>query len=336
MVTQIQALQDELQACAITADAIDVSLWDCRTREEIANGLAPQVVKCANESLALLTKIVESIDGSKREGAAAATDTALMAHWELGYKFTSLTDLKPTSQAIALIECCCRVRRTMLKCLSEVERALCRTWGMSSRLIELKTDRRTIAITTRRAYRGFILSTRRVQSRLAAGEIRISEALRFSAANLAKLLGHDIFDHMRAMDRGHVRTLQTQVFTWVRNGQANEIGARRLWLDIAASTELLNGIQQRGELLEYDHELLGEALELLDSNSGDDCVEKLSDLRGRDPVIDKLIVDGVKCGEDWRAAILRLHTELGARLGLTSKSLEMDVPAVPIEISERA
>ena len=185
---------------------------------------------------------------------SAASDTAFITHLHLRQRAQRLERLSRSSDGWLVIGEAASLRRHIIKAMSQVERAVCAELDLTPRLEG--NHERELALASRAAYQRYIRAIRTISRRIDGGELDMVSGLRLCATNIAMLFGRDVYKDLRVGDRQQLRSLQDRIFDAVRQPTKDELGIRRLWMDICASAELLERIHDRVELVEHDFALV--------------------------------------------------------------------------------
>lgn len=166
-----------------------------------------------------------------------------------------------------------------------------------------------ISLQTRRLY------GRLRQEALALGSVESSDltaVLTRFARHLAEVRTGPIFRYLRVSDRIQMLALGKRIAAWLADGSPEATTGQSLWSDLKTFLNLLVGISNRHELVEYDRRVISRAYSLL--ISGDqppseipaDLLVALHSLEGREAELDRLIHNGTRRPEDWKVCIRRL------------------------------
>ncbi len=138
---------------------------------------------------------------------------------------------------------------------------------------------------------------------------------------LADLLNRAEIVPMRIDDRVEMRRLLQRIVEWEVSPMVNGDDGARLLEDIIGFVRLLNGINNRQEIIEHDHQTAVEALNALQRSRLDlppdaSIFRLLGALEGRDRTIDSLLLrDPPAPGRDWLFPLHRLTTSLKGGAG---------------------
>ena len=283
------------QVTRVCMEARDV---DTR-RFEADHAMIPELVACmqarAEAAIGALEQVIEvfdagpSIDPGETLVTAAGVpviDIAFIAHVYLRQRCERLVRLGSSPNAVLVIAESASLRRHILKSLVRVESAISVELGIAPRLGNLHDL--DISLASRDTYQRYIRSIRSISEAVNSGKLDVLGALRLSATNVAMMVGRDVYQNLRIEDRQQLRSLQQRIFAAVQQSE-DELGIRRLWMDIQSSAELLERIHERAELIEHDFELLASVLEK--AELGAEGRGQLRVLEGRDAQVDGLLAD---------------------------------------------
>ncbi len=171
------------------------------------------------------------------------------------------------------------------------------------------------------------LATRRLYGQfrraiLRGGEPRthaeITACLNSAATRIAILRDLEFYPFLRIDDRLTIRHLQKRIAAWLGgDGDGSDETGQRLWQDLVSFAGLLNKVNDREELREYDRQVVTAMCRmLLDpkrpvTRLTESQLKELERLEGRDDEFDRIIrLAGQYSVQDLRAPLERLRTEL--------------------------
>ncbi len=165
------------------------------------------------------------------------------------------------------------------------------------------------AIATRQALGPFSLAFARPAPATAEEYETLLETAEKSIDGIMKT---PIYDCIRIDEQLTFIAIRGQLATWRLSGNDAEVAAE-IWPNIERFAHHLQQINDRSELVEFDHELLTWAISVLGRDSvSDELIEGLQDLAGRDAELDRLLADPGKISQ---------HGLLEAVLGLLDRTL---------------
>lgn len=248
-----QALIGEVRSCLQEAmSALDLAL-------DIYEGTPTPSVRGAQPGLEAggLCEEVERRMG-REDGIPKITSLAFVARMGLRMRGQSLARLDPERHRWEILSACSGALREVIKALGAVDAAICQFEGMPVDTSHLAgaLDR---ALRTRVAYLSFRSDV------LGAGPPEPAEVhrrLRLAAASIAKLVGRDIYPHLRISDRAMLRQIQARIRSFLASPkagdearearEAREAEGLRLYQDLASLADLIMGVNRRSELIEHD------------------------------------------------------------------------------------
>ena len=320
-------LQHRQQALVrITSSAVSVDTRPFEDDLSAVPDLVETMQQLSSTAIGALESLIEAADSGADicpaetfTGAPTSPicDVAFMAHWDLRQRAERLNSLISCLDPWLVIAQCASMRRHVIKSMVQVEQVLCQETDTAPQLTALHKSDLETAQATRRAYLAFIHGIRATEARLSAGKSDMSHALRLSVTSIAILIGRSVYQDLRVSDRQQLRALQGRILASAKGSVLDQIGARRLWMDISASAQLLTRVHERTELIETDFELLAEILdedsELSVLSEGQHA--RLRELEGRDPDLDVLLASNKRELSHLRGGLVALHDRLAVTLG---------------------
>lgn len=329
--SEIESLGDLLVQLYRDAGGIDVRPFEESELEVVVERLIPQVRALMERGLGLLEALAESHTGHLREtpdpfsgqrfleqvdNLMAASDRgrlrdlAFLARFELEGEMRHLRGLCSLGERAELVTCSHSSLRKLRKIATALENAWCEMAGREPELSYV--DELQKALEVRRAYAKFRLA---VDSAYPPNRDDLKQRLRTAATAIARLGGRDAYWHLRYSDRQQIRQLQQRLLSWMTEPSATADGGLHLWQDLDGFVHLLDAINSRTELADYDRQLVEEARAELFENSETDPPtdgkipspwrERLATLLGRDRRIDRTLVSD----EAWNLELWRSHLE---------------------------
>lgn len=248
------------------------------------------------------------------------SDMAFLAECDLRQQLRRLRAMSSQgSDPMLILAQCESVRGLIMRVLASIDCLLCELEDLTPQLDGLQAQAMKVALESRDAYLNFHHGIRSLEQHLADGDYDLGYVLRLAGANLAKLVGREIYRKLRLLDRRQLSTLQARIIRHQREGSEDELEARRLWMDITACTQLLGQINRRTELIEHDCELLAATLDALDAQPEAADASALRTLEGRCPDLDALLADVQVDVLALRPRLLQMHDELAIAIGRTPR-----------------
>lgn len=312
-------LHQALVRIAEAAVAIDTRAYEISL--ETVSKLVEELLDVANDATNTLGRLSEALEtggiGTAGAQLSATCDVAFMAHWDLRQRTDRIASYRSSREPWLVIAECAALRGHIIKSLVQVEQLLAREVGATPHLAQMRNSDLEIALASRRAYLNFIRRTRAVEARVSRADSNIEHALRLSAANIAILIGRSIYQDLRVADRRQVRSLQTRIITAVQAPMMDQLGARRLWMDICAFAQLLTRVHDRAELVENDFEFLAGVLASVDDTRtlSRAQLEQLDQLEGRDPDLDGHLAENTNPTGALYDNLVALYDRLAITLG---------------------
>lgn len=255
-------------------------------------------------------------------GASDIADLAFIARLGLKGRLESLSACDESTERWDVIAVASGSCREVMKSLSALESAVCRFEGLCSENSYYETEL-SRSLATRRAYAAF---RREIASEEPSSPDEVVKRLRLCAIAIAKLIGRDVYPHLRVSDRIHIRGLQERIVDFLRVSNQDTTRARaglRVWQDLSSFADLLQQVNNRAELLEHDLSIVRDALQRLEKRAEGDAVviaeatPALETLFGRDPALDRCLRDetSVTVGA-LRTVLVSLENHLTAATGV--------------------
>lgn len=259
-----------------------------------------------DERPSTMVRVVENHMGeeggvSKITGIAFVARIGLRGRRDVLLNMFDPRDSRPhDDQKWELIAYCSSAVREILKSLAAIEMAIAEHEGLTAvcRYYVSELDR---ALQVRRAYVTFRNEV------IGQGTPEPTDAprrLRVAASAIAKLIGRPAYAFARVHDRSNIRRIQVRIREQLtanarvanesidpRDQRVLELGAVRLWQDLANVAELVMAINNRAELREHDRSACEKALACLRASDVEGALGLLRDSCGRDAQLDKTLAE---------------------------------------------
>lgn len=247
-------------------------------------------------------------------------DLCFVAQLELSSRQAPLAAVADADDVWLVLSTCSSVKQKLVKSACAVERALCSYEQLPSLLTATYQAELRVSLQVRHAYNRFRSDV------LRGGTPRpetIVERVRKAGVSIARLVGRDVYEHLRSGDRMQLRSFQAQLQAWLRGDDLfSARSGMRLWQDLAAFAGVLMCVNNRSDLRTHDLEAVTEVERALATGTFPGDVvpvplrERLGALGGRDEELDQLLGSNEplvvgKC----HAVLLRLQEQLGFMSG---------------------
>ncbi len=226
-----------------------LNVFELRPLAEPVLSIVPSVLDLASETRRLFADLFDVYD-DPHQGDDEVAGVLFYALHEVRSREASLRRAGTGRSPLELIAACGSVLRNLNRTLTAVHLAICERRALTPTM-SLEREL-AIALEVRAAYTKFRMEIEEAHAAWQPDEREPGPALLRAATTIAKLTGRDIFSRLRLQDRIPLRNLQERILAWRTSGAADPVDARRLWQDLYAFTQLLQGVNQRQELLEHD------------------------------------------------------------------------------------
>lgn len=189
---------------------------------------------------------------SREDGIPKITSLAFVARMGLRMRGQSLSRLDPSHPRWEILSAASGALREVIKALGAVDAAICQFEGMPVDTSHLAGELER-SLRTRDAYLSF---RRDVLGGGPPEPADVDRRLRLAAASIAKLVGREIYPHLRISDRAMLRSIQARIRAFLASpkvtGEERAAEGLRLYQDLASLADLMMGVNRRAELLEHD------------------------------------------------------------------------------------
>ena len=291
---------------------LELSTYLGAEARDVHREVVPWVDELLDGVLALLQDLSEVCEGSPEarrsagrgelalsdEEAEMLLDLCFVARGDLRARQKKAQKLPESTELSALFDFCESTQTELIKILREVERHLRAGSGRSPATSD--TDLRRGLLGARRLVAKFRLTVQRAQDRVKETSDH-EEALRMVGTGLAVLWGGDFARYLRADELLEARRLHSRILVWFQGARkADE--AERLLVDIEGYSRLIQEINRREEIREFDLGRTQEAAAALSDLPADQDLpgevrEILSQILGRDEDLDARVLARDPVGE---------------------------------------
>lgn len=325
---QPSAIQQELVTLATNVDLIRRFRYNDADYEVLARELAPAVETVTGELVAVLGHIEGHYRVDTKPGADAGpidgvmvAELCMMSRQELDERLGTLKALTRESDGLDIITRSMALLGTLRRTAVVVENSLADQAELRRRLrskgeLDLLLEIRATAVQIAQALGGQSLGTPSggVREPIAA---ELGGRLRDVGGILAELIGRDLYWELPNQERAAVHDLQGRILLWVSGGDGfDSISGRHLWRALRELAGGLIKVNERGELIEYDRSIIRMAHSTLYGRGNPppqlsaSLLKQLRRIAGRDPGIDRLLIDGTAASSEWEEPLQRLREAL--------------------------
>ena len=325
-------LQTQLLALSERSRAIDLREWEDDCPRRVARDLVPEVSDLLGSAIECLALVLDRYDGDRDaepdaedcDASEPSTrerlcDITYVARGELRRRHLLLDEPPCTDDTDHAVSLCGSGLRHVRRSTIAVERALCEHEGIEPHLSHLPDLRSSLDV--RRAYVKF---RQALSADPPPQPENLHHYLHAAGAAIARLLGRDVSRNLRFSDRTELRKQQRRLLDWF-NESLNPTAGMRIWQDLIGFAELIEQINQRSELVEYDLGVAREVwLEIFENGASavpSGLRGALADMVGRSSEVDRLIAaeswDEVAL---WRRPLAELLSRLGAPVSTSDLS----------------
>lgn len=195
---------------------------------------------------------------NREDGIPKITSLAFVARMGLRMRGQALSRLDPAQHRWEILSAASGAVRDIIKALGAVDIAICQFEGMPVDTSHLDGELE-LALRTRDAYLSF---RRDVLGGGPPGPAEIDRRLRLAAASIAKLVGREIYPHLRISDRAMLRQIQARIRAFLAStrvaGEERAVEGLRLYQDLASLADLMMGVNRRSELIEHDRRMMAQ------------------------------------------------------------------------------
>lgn len=238
---------------------------------------------------------------------AGTRDILYFATVELGNSLEPIASTNREGENDAVL--CAKLLGTIVRTMVTVEREICAVFGGKPQLgWALEPG---VALETRQAYAAFrdvIVSWGRFES--VPNDSIVRSRLQVGVTAIATLKTSKIWPKFRKSDRIDFLKLESRMSRWLAKSDTTARSGAAIWDDLVAFAELLEGINMRQELREFDRWIASEMIPFFEDCDDDDSVPPVvkdlaAELRWRSGEWERLFTGSATAGE-WRAAFEQL------------------------------
>lgn len=329
-------LRDALAVLVEDARAVDFRPFETLPTRDFAPALVDRMEALLRRAVLLVERVYErhsedefepefepSASSLRESGTTVASpscervaDLCFVALLELGSQERPLASVATAADAWLVLSTCSTVKQKLVKSACAVERALCAHEGLQSLLATTIETELQISLQVRHAYHCF---RKELLKHGAPESDTIVNRLRQAGVSIARLVGRDVYEHLRTGDRMQLRWFQNQLLDWLRgDGDRVPRAGMRLWQDLAALAGVLISVNNRADLRNHDLAVVAEVERALadDAFSGDvvppEFRRRLQAIEGRDDELDHLLASSPSVSvAACRVVLARLRDQLG-------------------------
>ncbi len=293
------------------ARALLARVDDCThdTQEKPRNVFVNNVRNVGADAIAALDEVEWLIDACRPADLEAddTEDVLYFAGLELRSSLDPLTQSSTTNEQAAVL--CARVLGTAVRTMVTVEREMCRVFGGEPKLgWALEPG---VALETRQAYsafRGAIVSWGRFDGSPSAELVQTR--LEVGKAAIVALRESHVWPRFRMADRLEFLRIEDRIDRWRSTPGALAKDGASTWDDLVSFAELLEGINMRQELREFDRWIAGELLPFFEDCEDDEEVPPVvldlgAELKWRNAEWEAIFAGPANCNV-WQAALSQL------------------------------
>lgn len=318
-------LQGRLVELSVRARGIDVRPFETLPAARVIAELVPPTARLLDDTLALhasvadewdtpvsvaraaadddgddTARISRDLDSIAEDAGGRTADVAFLAAVHLRGRRKSLSGFAPAADGWVVVAACGSAVRQVAKSLAAVEGALATEHGLPRRLT--LTTELAHALEIRRRYADLRAV---IVGQTPAGPRELEATLRRIGSAIAILIGKSIYPHLRIPDRIQLRAVQGRVLDWLRTPAPDEREGRRILQDLIGVADMLALVSRRQELVEHDQRVARRVFGALGAHATvpGALLTELSELRGLDPSLDRLIDRRSDSPSEWRAGL---------------------------------
>jgi hypothetical protein len=223
---------------------------------QLVAGLRPRIERLSEDVRKAVTEICDGYDAVAGVGGKIG-DLAFCALVELRPRQERFSRAAACHSGLALEAEAGSLLRSLHRALMAVQGALCEYVGLRPTLSLAREL--ALALKVRAVYAEFRREIEAIAAACRPEEGGAGAALHSAATSIADLMKRDVFRQLRFQDRHQLGALQERILAWRVETAPDPAAARQLWQDLYGCTQLLQEINHRQELVEYDRSALVEA-----------------------------------------------------------------------------
>jgi len=293
--------RQQLQRLVEISRSVDRREFEWLSPSEVIAQVVPQVAKIAAEAVQAFETL--SVEVCRLDDALLGRADHDVISGQLFFAQVELNALRAGLGALSdddsqeLVSACARVLGRISSASISLERLLAASDGVPSEMERLSGV--PLSLQTRVAYAKF---RREVMAGgwmvWPAPRVEVHRRVRLAGTAIAKLMGAEVYGHLRCSDRMELKGLQERILQWLRSGEGRLArDGFALWEDVASFAELLRQVNHRQELHEHDAALARRMVRELASAAetepiGPARLSLFHALEGRSDEIDALLDEG--------------------------------------------
>ncbi len=310
---QVDDTEEALRAARLIAPTLATAVRETLRDLEIlrADLSWPDPVEAANADLDEIGALI-----AKEAATQFIDDTAAATAFPLRYTLGALERAMSQGESVRLLSEADAALNRLKRALRGLSPLFSEHFGLSCP--QLSDEEVQAAVATRRAYGE--LRRRLADDGVPADPVALESLIRRAADLFEALLYGDQDKTMRIDDRVEMRGLVHRIRSWESAPRSfNSAEPTHLAQDVVGFVRLLNGINNRQELIEHDQRAAEEALSglqrcPLDETPSATVLAAIRTLEGRDRVVDSLLfADPPAPSRAWLLPLHRLVADLGGR-----------------------